>query len=447
MRRRFCVFTIVVVVSMFPLSRFVFAEEIILPIQISEVLPNPVGDDTQLEWIELYNPTENDISLDGWSIADVFGAIKTYSLTGKTISAHSFFVIERSETGITFNNDKEQVVLRSPVGQLASTAIMTNIPEGKSFSFIDGAWEWANPTKGSGNFFAFPSPSPSVQPSSTPSPQPTPTPSSSPSPTPTPQPSPSPLPSTTAVVGNIMLSEVQACNTNEHEWIELQNIGNTETALDDWKLLDAGSVIASNLENILIPPNGYAVIELASYHLNNGGDLIQLQYGTQNKDQFAYDRCEQGKTWAKLEDGYWRDTSCITKGTANVSCEESSNTTSVPLPSLVTPTDQRSQQVTVFSPSPRPQTSMSQQAKLATPSAVVQYTLPILEDVYTATIDGTVTNSGRVFSAINIEPFYDSSFLLYIVSGLLFSLSSAYPALKQTKKLRKLLSAWYNRKA
>ena len=178
MRRRFCVFTIVVVVSMFPLSRFVFAEEIILPIQISEVLPNPVGDDTQLEWIELYNPTENDISLDGWSIADVFGAIKTYSLTGKTISAHSFFVIERSETGITFNNDKEQVVLRSPVGQLASTAIMTNIPEGKSFSFIDGDWVWADPTKGGANLtmLSSPSPSPSVQPSSTPSPQPTPTP-------------------------------------------------------------------------------------------------------------------------------------------------------------------------------------------------------------------------------------------------------------------------------
>ena len=139
MRWHFCVFVIMAVVSMFFFPRVVLAEETLLPIQISEILPNPVGDDTQSEWIELYNPTENDISLDGWSIADVYGAIKTYALTGKTISAHSFFVLERSATDITLNNDQEQIVLRSPTGQLVNTAVMTNIPEGKSFSFIDGA--------------------------------------------------------------------------------------------------------------------------------------------------------------------------------------------------------------------------------------------------------------------------------------------------------------------
>ena len=81
-------FAMMVVVSMFLFPRVSFAEETLSPIQISEVLPNPVGDDTQSEWIEVYNPTESSISLDGWSISDVYGATKTYSFTGKTIIAH-----------------------------------------------------------------------------------------------------------------------------------------------------------------------------------------------------------------------------------------------------------------------------------------------------------------------------------------------------------------------
>lgn len=434
-----------VVISMFFFPRITFAEETLLPIQISEVLPNPVGDDTQSEWIELYNPTESDVLLDGWSTSDVYGAVTTYSFTHNIISAHSFYVLERSESGITLNNDQEQVVLSSPAGQSVSTAIMITIPEGKSFSFIDGTWIWADPTKGGTNSttLSSPSPSPTVQPSPTPSQQPTPTPSPSPSPSPTLQPSPSPTPATT-VVGNIVLSEVQACSPNEHEWIELQNIGDTETALDDWRLLDAGSVIASNLENTRIPAHGFAVVELASYHLNNSGDLIQLQYGDQNKDQFAYDHCDQGKTWAKSDDGYWRDTSCVTKGEANVSCEESSIATSSPSPTPLQTLGQKSQQVTVFSPSPRPQTSPSQQAQPARSSSSVQYTLPEIKKVFVATIEGAATHSGKVLSATDKEPFHDPGSLQYIVSGLLFSVSSAYPALKQTKKL---FFAWYNRQA
>lgn len=425
---------------MFFPPQITFAEETLLPIQISEVLPNPMGDDTQSEWIELYNPTDNDILLDGWSISDVYGAVTSYSFTHNIISAHSFYILERSESGITLNNDQEQVMLSSPAGQSVNTAIMTTIPEGKSFSFIDGTWVWVDPTKSGTNSTALssPSPSPSPQPSPTPSPQPTPT----PLPTPTIQPSPS-VPATT-VVGNIVLSEVQACTPNEHEWIELQNIGVTETTLDGWKLLDAGSVIANNLENTRIPAHGFAVIELASYHLNNGGDLIQLQYRDQNKDQFAYDHCDQGKTWAKFEDGYWRDTSCVTKGEANVFCEESSIAASSPSPTPLQTLGQKSQQLTVFSPSPRPQTSPSQQAQSATSSLTVQYTLPEIKKVFSATIEGAATHSGKVLSTTDREPLYDPGSLQYIVSGLLFSVSSAYPALKQTKKL---LFAWYNRQA
>ena len=41
---------------------------------INEVDINPPGDDfsSPKEWVELYNPTENDVDIGGWKIASIF---------------------------------------------------------------------------------------------------------------------------------------------------------------------------------------------------------------------------------------------------------------------------------------------------------------------------------------------------------------------------------------
>lgn len=37
--------------------------------KINEAVPDPAGADTDLEWVELYNPTGATIDISGWAIA------------------------------------------------------------------------------------------------------------------------------------------------------------------------------------------------------------------------------------------------------------------------------------------------------------------------------------------------------------------------------------------
>ena len=48
-----------------------YAQTITDHVVINEVDTNPPGDDSESisEWVELYNPTDDDVDLSGWSIA------------------------------------------------------------------------------------------------------------------------------------------------------------------------------------------------------------------------------------------------------------------------------------------------------------------------------------------------------------------------------------------
>jgi len=61
------------------------------PVLVNEFLADPsAGDD----WVELYNPTGEDISLDGWTIED--GAGNSLDLTGKTVPRNGYLVLNFS---------------------------------------------------------------------------------------------------------------------------------------------------------------------------------------------------------------------------------------------------------------------------------------------------------------------------------------------------------------
>ena len=54
---------------------------------INEVDINPPGDDsaTISEWVELYNPTDSDIDMSGWSVASTTILKKTMTISSGTI--------------------------------------------------------------------------------------------------------------------------------------------------------------------------------------------------------------------------------------------------------------------------------------------------------------------------------------------------------------------------
>ena len=61
------------------------------PIVINEIEQNPSGIDAGNEWVELYNPTTNDVNLDGWKLSTTHGITVTVTLYG-TIPANGYFV-------------------------------------------------------------------------------------------------------------------------------------------------------------------------------------------------------------------------------------------------------------------------------------------------------------------------------------------------------------------
>ena len=83
-------------------------------IKINELLPDPEGTDGELEFVEIYNPTSEEVSLDGWGIAahnSEFPAEPQFTFPGGTrIAARGFLVVggmDVDEADITMDDDND----------------------------------------------------------------------------------------------------------------------------------------------------------------------------------------------------------------------------------------------------------------------------------------------------------------------------------------------------
>jgi hypothetical protein len=130
-------------------------------ILISEILPNPTGDDTKLEFIEIYNASKREVNLTGWSLSNEDN--KKVNLekiaTSTIIKAGEYLAFYRPQTKIVLHNDQGQVKLFQP---LADKPFMTvnykNVKEGFSYNIVDykikDEWTWSEtPTPGAANIF------------------------------------------------------------------------------------------------------------------------------------------------------------------------------------------------------------------------------------------------------------------------------------------------------
>ena len=62
---------------------------------INEVMYRPAGNDTNYEWIELYNPTDADINITGWKLS---GTIGGDTILNGTINAKNFVIVAKNVT-------------------------------------------------------------------------------------------------------------------------------------------------------------------------------------------------------------------------------------------------------------------------------------------------------------------------------------------------------------
>ena len=125
-------------------------------VRINEFLPNPVGSDTENEWIELENTIPTTVSLCGWTLDDMEGGSSPHPLDSYTIPPEGYLVLPATKTHIALNNDGDHVRLYGPGRILFQDIIFTEDREGESFARRDedGVFAWTSiPTPGERNRF------------------------------------------------------------------------------------------------------------------------------------------------------------------------------------------------------------------------------------------------------------------------------------------------------
>lgn len=244
-------------------------------IVINELLPNPSGEESEEEFIELKNISSEDVDLCSWQLKDASG--KTYTLESSTITAGGFLTIYRTASDIALNNSgTETVELYQPDGNLLySVSYAETAAEDYSYARQDDdSWAWSS------------TPTPDAE-------------NQSPAP---------------AEIGSSDLSNAIIINEllpnpddNEEEFIELKNTGDQTVDLNGWQIQDASEnkyniESGTSIEKYLVITN--------SVSLNNSGDTIKLIQPDGNVlDEVAFASADKGKSYSFKKDQWqWSDT-------------------------------------------------------------------------------------------------------------------------------------------
>ncbi len=116
-------------------------------IVINEFLPNPEGEDTELEFIEIKSLDKRNINLFGYSVDDGDGGSAPYLFTKEdSIAPGKILVLFRPKTKIALNNDKDSVQLFDPNKKsISEAAYDEKIIEGQSYNKnANGEWQWSD---------------------------------------------------------------------------------------------------------------------------------------------------------------------------------------------------------------------------------------------------------------------------------------------------------------
>lgn len=175
---------------------FLLPQEAGAQVVINEVLPDPVGDDSGSEWVELYNSGSVSEDISGYKLKDALSHEQI--INSGSIPPHGWLSVH-SQGSFSLNNSGQETVnlYNSLAPDPISTFIYTGSTEAKSWGRIpDGGAIFSSvlePTEGAANIAptatpaptGTPTPEPTAAPTLTPTPAPTKTPTSKPTPKPT----------------------------------------------------------------------------------------------------------------------------------------------------------------------------------------------------------------------------------------------------------------------
>ncbi len=99
------------------------------PLVIESLLPNPEGNDNQLEMVTLRNKTAQPVSLNGWRLEDKSKKVWLLDSNGQ-IGSHASINIIRDRRAMSLNNKNEIIYLVSPDGSVADSYSYTTSQNG-----------------------------------------------------------------------------------------------------------------------------------------------------------------------------------------------------------------------------------------------------------------------------------------------------------------------------
>jgi len=118
-------------------------------VYINEWLPNPSENETQNEWIELYNDSNYSINISGWSIVS---GNKTYQIKNKILNPKEYLILKRTETKLPLiNQNGELKLLDANKNIVQKINFFGQAPKNKSFGRFNNDFFFAEPTPGKEN--------------------------------------------------------------------------------------------------------------------------------------------------------------------------------------------------------------------------------------------------------------------------------------------------------
>ena len=250
----------------------------------SEALPNPEGSDSTEEWVELYNPYGEVLPLKGLYLDDSDGGSSSYALSGN-LAAESYLVIGVEESGITLNNDSDQVRLLG-----VSDEVLWEIPyegskEGYSYAYFGDYYDWMDePTPGEENSVGADTASSDE------------------------------VSTETDYADGDLSDEVEISEVYpnpegpdaEEEWIELTNGGSEAVNLGNWTIDDGegGSDPYTFPDDTVIEPGETLIVYRteSGIALNNSNETVQLSdYTDEVMDEISYESSEEDQSYAEIQ--------------------------------------------------------------------------------------------------------------------------------------------------
>lgn len=280
---------------------FVGAQENII---ISEYMPDPSDGN---EWVELYNPNQDGVTLNSWYIDDIAnggGGPKVFSLV---LGPQSYQVVDLNSDSFLNNSGDDVRLLDASQAEKDKTTYNAS-QEGKSWSKTNSQWCMVDATPNAPN-------NPCVLPTDPPTP------------TNTITSTPVPSPTTAEIDYNLYLNEVMPdpdgddeADKPNGEWVEIYNPDKIN--LGGFIIKDQAdhsiSISDSNSEQYADGTYWVVYRNGDAFSLNNTGDSVRLLHEYQLVDDMLYDTSTAGKSWSSIS-GNWCQ-SAPTKGGANGSC-------------------------------------------------------------------------------------------------------------------------------